>query len=864
MDAPAVLRRGGAARAGHGFVTAPDANAVIDFLVKFFGADVPVNLCHKSADGFVGRTFDGLRGKRGDVVRQVIEEWGGVDCYFSIGVPRDVTKHRKLLKDDIFSCGWVWTDIDPKKGRTTEQCIEAAKSLKPRLLIRSGTGAWAFIKLAGDVPGKHREEIELRNKALALGVGGDHCHDICRVARLPGTVNSKNDTLATCEWFDDAPDLSLDQLPKAADDLPPPRHDAPGDVHEQLRDLDWDDLDTSLTPTQVKVLSEDSINVAVFGARDRVTPEDRSPILLAFAMHALRDGATLRETASIMANRELIVSSHLWNTHKRSGGKCMSQSQALKQIKKCLTKALQNIHGRKVVRDAIDVNDGELADIVTKVEDAILAGGLDIYQRSGLLVRTVAVTLPGEQPDGISRPAGAIVLHEVAAAWLRERVSKLTRFVAINEKGEARFMDPPMEYITTYLARVGEWRVRHLAGVVTAPTLRADGSVLQEPGYDATSQLLLATGGAAFPRVPELPTREEALAALDALEAPFAKFPYVSEAARCVPIAAILTGLVRHRMRTAPLFVFEAPKAGTGKSLLAESVGVLVSGREPPATPQGDSPEEDQKSLVSALMAGDPILLLDNVDKSIEGAFLCMLLTQQSVAPRLLGRNEKPTFSTRLLMLATGNNVQISGDMTRRVIVCRMDARMEQPDTRQFDGDLKQELLERRPALVAAGLTVLRAYISAGRPAPLPKIGSFDDFNLIREALVWLGRADPAETRRSVLIDDAKSSSLRSLLTIWRQCLGDRDVRVGELVEFIHEDARDPRRARLLQLLLEMTRRPVLSELAVAKALGRELDVVVGGLALVRREDVRLGHRWRVAQLGEGVQGELLAQGDAA
>ena len=96
------------------------------------------------------------------------------------------------------------------------------------------------------------------------------------------------------------------------------------------------------------------------------------------------------------------------------------------------------------------------------------------------------------------------------------------------------------------------------------------------------------------------------------------------------------------------------------------------------------------------------------------------------------------------LVLASGNNLTFAGDVARRVVVCRLDAQMERPDARAFNFDVHDEVLVHRPALVVAGLTILRAYVVAGRPEKLTPMGSFTDWDLIRGALVWLGMTDPS------------------------------------------------------------------------------------------------------------------------
>src|SRR5690606_4901871 len=100
---------------------------------------------------------------------------------------------------------------------------------------------------------------------------------------------------------------------------------------------------------------------------------------------------------------------------------------------------------------------------------------------------------------------------------------------------------------------------------------------------------------------PDEPTPEEAQAALAVLERPFRGFPFVDDASKSVALAALLAGLARPSLRSAPLFAFDAPTAGTGKSMLVECIGVGVSGHAPPAMSQGKSAEEDEKRLQAAL-----------------------------------------------------------------------------------------------------------------------------------------------------------------------------------------------------------------------------------------------------------------------
>lgn len=135
---------------------------------------------------------------------------------------------------------------------------------------------------------------------------------------------------------------------------------------------------------------------------------------------------------------------------------------------------------------------------------------------------------------------------------------------------------------------------------------------------------------------------------------------------------------------------------------------------------------------------------------------------EQWMAERLKAREAK--LNTRTLLMATGNNLRCLGDMARRAVVCRMDAKMANPEERQFDFDPVAEVCASRLQLVIDALTVLRAYIAAGRPTRLSAYGSFDDWDLVRGALVWLGEPDPLDTKAMVTANDPKLQERSELI----------------------------------------------------------------------------------------------------
>jgi hypothetical protein len=116
----------------------------------------------------------------------------------------------------------------------------------------------------------------------------------------------------------------------------------------------------------------------------------------------------------------------------------------------------------------------------------------------------------------------------------------------------------------------------------TAPTLRPDGSILKEPGYDSRTGIYYDPRGVEFPAIPPEPSREEALSALATLDALIEEFPFVDNISRSVALSLFLTVTIRLSLRTAPMHAISANVAGTGKSKLANVASILATGHEAP------------------------------------------------------------------------------------------------------------------------------------------------------------------------------------------------------------------------------------------------------------------------------------------
>jgi putative DNA primase/helicase len=441
-------------------------------------------------------------------------------------------------------------------------------------------------------------------------------------------------------------------------------------------------------------------------------------------------------------------------------------------------------------RPTILIDQGALPRVIDETEQALIASDQGLYQRSGTIVSPRIEQVPAAGGG----KTWSFRLPIVAAAHVRECMMRAANFKRYD--GRATDYVPcnlPKDVAETYLARAGGWRLPQLVGVITAPLMRADGSILDKPGYDAATALLFEPCGAHFPTVPAHATREDALKALQLFKELLRSFPFTGRADFSVAMSGILTALVRRALPMAPLHGISAPEAGSGKSFLINVISMIAIGQTAPVLPEARSPEETDKSLVAALIAGDAIISLDNCTFPIGGGVLCTALTEPMIKLRVMGLGLNIEIPNSAMLFATANNMVLGTDMPRRTLVGSIDPELERPELRRFDTDPVAIVREDRGKYVVAGLTILRAFHNAGRPQIAAPVASFGEWSkLIRNALLWLGEEDPCSTMEKAREADGALKELANIIDHWERVptLLERRKTASELIAIASEEDR--------------------------------------------------------------------------
>ena len=449
----------------------------------------------------------------------------------------------------------------------------------------------------------------------------------------------------------------------------------------------------------------------------------------------------------------------------------------------------------------IRIDTPNVEEIVNETEQALIAADRGIYQRGGQIVCVKEELVLSNKSGEIMRQH----IHQLGEYALIEHMSASATFERYDGRSKSVVeVSAPMSLAKTLQQR-SRLNLPLLTGIINAPTLRADGSLISEPGYDPETGLLFDPQGVEFPAVLEKPTKEDAEAGLSKLKFLLSTFRFETDADRSVALSAILTAIVRKSaIAFAPMHCYDASLPGTGKSKLVDITSVIATGREAGIVAQAKSEEEMEKRLASLLISGDAIAL-DNCDVPVNSSFLCSILTQTIVKPRILGKSETPSLPTNIMVTATGNNLRIAGDLTRRSLICRIDPETERPELRIFKNDPVADAKAQRPQLIVAGLTMLKAYLVAGCPCQV-NLGSFEDWSkLIRSTLIWLGEIDPVETMERLRENDPILDEKRVVMDAWKDLYADRKVEVSDIIKLCSADEEslaDPQRRENLRTAL--------------------------------------------------------------
>ena len=427
------------------------------------------------------------------------------------------------------------------------------------------------------------------------------------------------------------------------------------------------------------------------------------------------------------------------------------------------------------MKPTIRVMAGEMNRVVDAAERE-LAQSRRHYQRGGLIV--TVVTDPGTHETRLQDISQQALVRALAG------VATWERFDGRSEDWVRA--DPPARHAAVLFDSTSYPHLPVLTGLARQPYLRPDGSLMTSAGYDPATGMFGVFDAREF-SVLDTPTRTQAEAALALLKSLLVEFSFAGESDLAAALVAMLAASIRPSLANAPMTHVRAHMVGSGKSYLCELITAF-------ATPQRGTPttfpaddEECRKMLFAELLRAPAVVEFDNLTSDLVAQkSLCTVLTSEFMSGRILGVSKTATVSTRTLFLSSGNNVGPVQDMTRRCISIRLAPDCETPAARSFTRpDLVREVLGERGRYVSAALTIVRAWIIAGRPKTICKsLAGYGDWSdLCRQPLLWLNCADPTVSVFEAMSEDPDRETLGRLLTGWQSVFGKTPAMVRDAVK---------------------------------------------------------------------------------
>ncbi len=434
-------------------------------------------------------------------------------------------------------------------------------------------------------------------------------------------------------------------------------------------------------------------------------------------------------------------------------------------------------------RPAIDAGDGDLSR-----QTALAWKALSAANEPPTLFRRASMPVRVELDDDAKRP----ILRGLTVDRMRYHLAEAVHWYRVTKHGPEP-AHAPVDVVRNVLA-VPDPPLPVLTRVVTAPIFAANGELQTEPGYStATRAYYHPSEGLVVPPVPENPTAAQIAAARSLLlDELLADFPFEGEAERANAVAALLLPFGRDLIvGPTPLHLIEAPAPGTGKTLLAEMLTSPVQGAGGAAamTEAGDD-DEWRKRITAALLTGAPFLFVDNLKRPLDSGALAGALTATEWEDRLLGVNEIVRMSVRCVWLATANNVAVSDEMARRSVRIRLNAKRDRPFEREdFRHLLPAWANDHRGEVVAAALTLWRAWLAAGRPQGGTTLGMFDPWARTMGGVLAVAGISGFLDNARAFYDEADVSSRRwrALVAAWWEQFGSEWVGAGELLPLAEE-----------------------------------------------------------------------------
>lgn len=385
------------------------------------------------------------------------------------------------------------------------------------------------------------------------------------------------------------------------------------------------------------------------------------------------------------------------------------------------------------------------------------------------------------------------VIKPLGENAVRGELARAAFWVTIDRQGTVP-TTPPLDVVRDFLTVPEGWpNIPIIRGIIQNPVIRPDGSVLERKGYDPDTQLYYyPPSDTQVPTIPATPTGNDVLDASTLLREVFCDFPFDSETSRANVLAALMSPVVRPLVTSpVPLCVIDKPQVGSGATLIAHVIAIITTGRPAAVMTAPKGTDEWRKTITGALLQGRSIVVIDNVEGQLYDRNLAAVLTATTYASRILGTHEIKDVPNLATWIVTGNNVRLGGDLPRRAYLVRIDAGVARPwlrDSSRFvHPELEMWCARNRDRILAALLTLARAWVVAGRPRPanMPLLGGYESWvSVVSGILAHSGIVGFLDNLMELYdCNDVETTSWAAFIEAWHEIFEDKPITCAQVME---------------------------------------------------------------------------------
>lgn len=488
-----------------------------------------------------------------------------------------------------------------------------------------------------------------------------------------------------------------------------------------------------------------------------------------------------------------------------------------------------------------------------------------MFRRKDDLIYTPRVGEEGYDPPEGKDEDGPAQIRRMSPLQLAKRVDKSYHVIRRQGKNGSVIKEEvfPEAVAQRSMSLVDELpNLQNLRMVTHTPVIRADGTVLDAPGFDEASGVLyLPERGLYVEPVPRRPTKVELKEAVELVLGIYSDFPFVTDHDRANYLGCLFIPLIRSLVPPPyKMLIIGAPQRGSGKSLLAELMRTIHGGVFRSEIPRE---EDERRKVITSILdsTSAPVVQFDNVAGVLRSSVMDGLLTSAVWSDRRLGVNVNLELPNDRLWVATGNNVHIGGDLERRVLWCTINAKMEKPELRPAESFHIQHIdtwvREHRGEVIHALLVMVRAWAAAGMKRD--KDPTSDSFGplvaVLRGIMAHAGIEGEIGHQSSapVHVDPDAEEHLEFIHAVER-VFGTDEWTVRELLDKASEFADEDSGIRADELPGDVSAMLKMKPGSAVKSLGRWLgyrkDRVVGGRVIQSRGDGKTALKWHLELTG--------------